>query len=94
MFGVHRLGQILRCACFETLLAVALHRFRGERDDGQAAELRVLPDDLHGFVAVHLGHHDVHQDDGEVGGGLDGRDGFAAGAGGEDASCRGVRERC
>ena len=38
---------------------------------------------LHGFVAVHLGHHDVHQDDCDVGSRFKGGYRFAPGAGGK-----------
>ena len=38
LLGVDWFGQIVRSAGLEALLAVALHRFGGQRDDGQAAE--------------------------------------------------------
>src|SRR5579862_4556702 len=66
LVGIHRLGDVIRRAGLQTLLAVAFHGLRGERDDRQAAEARILADEPHGFVAVHLRHHDVHQDQREV----------------------------
>src|SRR5581483_1021939 len=61
-----------------------LHGLGGESDDGQAPQRSVLTNDLHGFVAIHLRHHDVHEHNGKVGGGFDGGDGLASGTGGED----------
>ena len=55
------LGDVVGGAGLEALLAVALHRLGGERDDRQRAELRVVADLPHRLVAVHLRHHDVHQ---------------------------------
>ena len=46
--------------------------------------MRILPNDLHGLVAIHLRHHDVHQDDAEIGSRFDGCDGLAAGSGRQD----------
>src|SRR5262249_39800767 len=44
----------------------------------QTAELRILPDLLHRLIAVHLRHHDVHQDNGDVRIGFDVLDGLVA----------------
>src|SRR5262249_5821818 len=41
------------------------------------------PDHLHCFVSIHLRHHHVHQDDGDVRSGIQRGDGFTTGAGGE-----------
>ena len=59
---IDRLGNVIRGAGFDALGAVSLHRLRGHRDDRQRPELGDLPDRAHGFVAVHLRHHDIHQD--------------------------------
>src|SRR5688572_32256363 len=32
-----------------------------ERDDRHPPQRRILADDLHGLVAVHLRHHDIHR---------------------------------
>src|SRR5690348_11259755 len=48
-------------------------------------ESGILTDDLHGLIAVHLGHHNIHQDDCQVWRGLKRGDGFTSGAGGEYA---------
>src|SRR5262245_13717701 len=83
LLGVHRLGEIVRSPCLEAFLAVPFHRFRGQGDDGESQQTRVLPDPAYGLVAVHFGHHDVHQDDREAGRGLGERNRFAAGIGSE-----------
>ena len=79
LFGIDRLGQIVRRPGLKALFPIPLHRLGGEGDDGQATEQRIGPDHLHGLVAVHARHHDVHQDDGHVRLGFDDRHGFEAG---------------
>ena len=39
---------------------------RGEHDDGDVVDFRVLPPDLKHLNAAHHRHHEVQQDDGEV----------------------------
>src|SRR5215471_14074830 len=53
LLGVHGLRDVVGRARLEALVAVALHRLRGERDDRQEAEARVLADPAHRLVAVH-----------------------------------------
>src|SRR3954452_9204050 len=56
-----RLGDVVRRAGADRLLTVADHRLGRERDDRQVGETFLTPYHLHGRVAVHAGHHDVHQ---------------------------------
>ena len=63
LLGVDRLCEIIGGAGFQTLLTVAFHRFGGQRNDRQPPESRVGADHLHRLIAVHFGHHDVHQND-------------------------------
>src|SRR3954447_9233707 len=58
-----RLGDVVRRAGADRLLTVADHRLGRERDDRQVGETFLTPYHLHGRVAVHAGHHDVHQDE-------------------------------
>src|SRR5258706_15039600 len=57
LLDVDRLGDVVRGARLYALLAVLLHRFRGDRHDGQVFELLPAPDDADRVVAVELGHH-------------------------------------
>src|SRR5690242_18156478 len=66
LVGIHRLGDIVARTGVETLLAVTLHCFGGEREYRERAGLRVYADFSDRLVAVHVGHHDVHEDDGEI----------------------------
>src|SRR5580658_2671403 len=77
---VNRLGQILGCTCFETSLAIALHCFCSESNNGQPSQCRILANHLHGFIAVHLRHHDIHENNCQVRSGLDGLDCLATSA--------------
>ena len=85
MFGVDRLGEVVGSARIQALLAVALHRFGGQGDYRQSPEFIVLPDLGHRLITVHLRHHDIHQDDGDVGIGIDQLNGFIARGGCENA---------
>jgi hypothetical protein len=67
---IDRLGDVVRGAGVDALVAIAFHRLGGERDDGQRMEGGDLADRAHGVVAVHLRHHDVHQHDVDAGVGL------------------------
>ena len=60
---VHRLGDIVRSAGIEALLAVALHRLGGDGDQRHVRKPGPRADLAHGLIAVHLGHHDVDQRD-------------------------------
>ena len=62
---VEGLGNEVRGAQLERLQLRAL--FRGQDDDGDAAEDFVVPDGLQDLKAAHHGHHQVQQDQGEVG---------------------------
>ena len=66
LLGIYGFGQIFGRSRLQAFLAVPLHRFCGQSDDRQSPERGVLPDHLHGFIAIHLGHHDVHQYDGDI----------------------------
>ena len=81
LLGVDGFGEVVRRARLQTPFTIALHGLRGQGDDREAAPRWILPDRLYRFVAVHVGHHEVHQHDGNVRRGLDGRDGLLAGAG-------------
>jgi hypothetical protein len=59
---VYGLREVVARSRLEAALALPLHRLRGERDRGHVREARVPTQAAQGFVAVHLGHHDVHQD--------------------------------
>src|SRR3954452_22669774 len=61
------LGDIVRGAGVEALLTVALHCLRCHRDQRYVGETGPLPDLAHGFVAVHVRHHDVDQRNVDVG---------------------------
>ena len=58
---VDRLRYVIGGARLQTLLAVALHRLRGDRDYRQGPERVVATDLAHGLVAVHPRHHNVDQ---------------------------------
>ena len=66
LLALHRLGDVVGCAGVEALPAIVLHGLGGQGDDRQLAELRQLADRPRRLVAVHLRHHDVHQDDVDV----------------------------
>src|ERR1700704_3084530 len=59
--GVHRLRDVIAGAGVDAFLAIALHRFRGQRDDRQLLEAIHRANGADGFVAIHLWQHDVHQ---------------------------------
>src|ERR1700732_3701105 len=67
LLGINRLGQVLRCASFQALFTIALHRLGRQSNDRKPAERRGLPNSLHRSVSIHLWHHDVHQNDGHIG---------------------------
>jgi len=52
LLGVHWFGEIIGGAGLQALLAVALHRFGGERDDRQPAELRLLTNNPRKFIGL------------------------------------------
>src|SRR5215469_15297969 len=83
LLGVDWLCQVFRSAGFETLLAVALHGLSRKSDDGHTPTLRILANHLHGFETVHFGHHDVHQDDGNIWSCLESLNCLSTGAGGQ-----------
>src|SRR6185295_14325429 len=56
---IHRFREVVPGARADALLAVALHRLGGHRDDRQVLLLRQLADLLHRGDAVHLRHHDI-----------------------------------
>src|SRR6185437_3042339 len=58
---VYRFRHVLGGSGLQRLLPVAVHRLRGQRDDGQLREPVHPPDRRHRRIAVHLRHHDVHQ---------------------------------
>src|SRR5258707_15099091 len=66
LLGVDRFRDVVRGACFQTLLAVALHGFRSERQYRQRAEHGIIADFTHCLVAVHFGHHDFHQNHAQI----------------------------
>src|SRR3954471_7840771 len=61
--GVDRLGDVVGGACREALLTVFLQRLGGDGDDRLATQGRVGADRADGLVAIHPGHHDVHEDE-------------------------------
>lgn len=83
MVSIHGLGEVIARASTEAFLAVAFHRFGGDGEDGQITEFRGAADLAHGFVAVHLGHHEVHEHEAESGRLLDQINGAAAAGRGE-----------
>src|SRR5262245_23908636 len=58
-----RLGDVGLAAALADLLLVALHGEGGDRDDRDAAQLRVLLEPLGDLEAGDLGQLDVHQDE-------------------------------
>src|SRR5665213_4046565 len=60
---VERLGDIVIGACGEALFLVIFHGFSGKRNDWKLAPLVAFTDFVHRRDAIHLGHHDVHQDE-------------------------------
>ena len=78
LIRIDRLRQIVRGANLEAPLAVAFHRFCGERNDRQPLHRRIGANRLHGLVAVHFRHHDVHEDNRNLPIGLENRNRFAA----------------
>src|ERR1700733_6513108 len=63
LLDVHRLREIVGGAGLQAFLAVALHGLGGQRQNGQPPGLGFRANRLDGFVAVHAGHHDVHEHD-------------------------------
>src|SRR5678815_4054339 len=84
VLAIDRLRQIIPRARGDALLAVPLHGLRRHGDDRQLAAARQLLDLADGGDAVHLGHHDVHQDHVELGIALDDADRVAAVVGRDD----------
>src|SRR6516225_1569745 len=78
LFGIDRFGKVVGRAGFEAFFAVALHRLGSQRDDGKPGEQGILPDDANRLVAVHLRHHDIHQNNCDFRVRSDQRDGLAA----------------
>src|SRR5579875_2323808 len=76
---IQRFGYVVRCSRIYAPLAVALHRLGGDGDYRQVLEAAVGADCLNRLVAVHLGHHDVHEHDVDVGRLLQGLQGVLAG---------------
>ena len=64
---IDRLGDVVGRAGLEALLAIALHRLGGHRDQRNVGDRRPAADLAHRLVAVHLRHHDVDQRDVDVG---------------------------
>ena len=58
----NRLGQIGLAAAFADALLVALHRKRGDRDDGNGAQFRIVLDPARDLEAGDLRQLDIHQD--------------------------------
>jgi hypothetical protein len=61
LLRVYRLGEIVHSASLQAFFALALHRFCRQSDDGQLSALALFPDRLHRLIAIHLWHHNVHQ---------------------------------
>ena len=61
----HRFGHVVVIARRQTHLAVAAHRSRGHRHDGDVAACLSLTvtETTHGFQSVHHGHLYIHQND-------------------------------
>src|SRR5262249_53887501 len=76
-------GHVIGRAGLQALLTVALHRLGGERDDRQQAELVIAADAPHGLVAIHLGHHDIHQHQRQIASALYEGDGLLSGSRGD-----------
>ena len=64
---VDRLRNVVVRSGIEATLALAGRRLAGDGDDGQALEPIDASDRPDGLVSVHDRHHDVHQDDVDVG---------------------------
>src|SRR2546423_499846 len=61
--GADRLGREIGAACLQAPLAIAGQCLRGEGDNRQLRELRLLTDSPRCLQAVDSWHHHVHQDD-------------------------------
>jgi hypothetical protein len=85
LLSVYRFRQVFRCAGFQTFFTIPFHCLGGECDDRHTAERSILPDHLHRFVAVHFGHHNIHEHDGHVWYEFKGFDSRLTSAGGEHA---------
>jgi hypothetical protein len=70
LVGVDGLGDVIAGSGGQALVPVALHGPGGDGDDRQVSELRHLADRGGGGVAIHLGHHHVHQHEIDVIAGL------------------------
>src|SRR3954447_4375542 len=60
---VDRLRDVIGSPGIEALLPVAFHRLCSNGDQRKIGKRRTLPDLLHRFIAVHVGHHDVDEAD-------------------------------
>ena len=60
--GAERLGDVIIGAHIEPLLAIDISPLGGEQQYGDALGLGHLLEPLAGFIAVELGHHDIHHD--------------------------------
>src|SRR6185312_7999494 len=56
---------------------------RGQRNNWQTPELRISPYHLHRLISVHLGHHDVHQNNTKIGRRIDRSNGLTSSSGGQ-----------
>jgi hypothetical protein len=76
--GVDRLGDVVVGSGLDAALALARHDLSGYGDDREVREPVDGPDRSHRGIAVHPRHHDVHQDDLDLGRPLEQRDGVGA----------------
>src|SRR6202030_3560479 len=79
LLDVDRFRQVVGSSRVEAFLAISLHGLRRQRQNRQAAMAGIGTNGLDGFVAIHAGHHDIHQDDGDIGPCSQHPDGLAAG---------------
>src|SRR5882762_9499575 len=63
LFRIHRLRQVIPRPGLDAPFAVALHRLGGHGDDRHAIHSGDLPRFAHQLETVHVGHHDVHEND-------------------------------
>src|SRR5262249_39667648 len=66
LLSVDGLGDVIRGPRFQAFLAVSLHGLGRQGNDRQGLKFAAGTDSAHGLVAVHLGHHNIHEHDVQI----------------------------
>src|SRR5690242_3552901 len=61
--GIEWFADVVAGTGIQTTVTIVGHRFGGKSDDRKLRPLHVFSDLSNGLQAVHLRHHDVHEDE-------------------------------